>query len=204
VPVVAGWDGLVPGSGASRALLVAGDLCLHVQQIDELLLAVQVELVDPGAGLLQCLAVGKGGVAGTGERFPDALQAPQGCLRAGQFGLSGVDHEPRGGGIEPGRASRLVLAGDGVLQPGDVLGGVSDAGYERVGADVQSRAAAVLAADRAADTASPIPVGEWGWGVVRAVRIWDQTASSGVWTRMERQSHRSGSSAGVCLRCRHT
>ena len=91
-------------------------------------LPCQVELVDPGAGPVQCLAVGDGGVRYSGERFLDALQARQGLLSGGQFGVSGSDHEPRGGGVEPGGASRLVFGGDGVLQPGDVLGGVSDAG----------------------------------------------------------------------------
>jgi hypothetical protein len=66
----------------------------------------------------------------------------------------------------PAARARLVLGGDGVLQPGDVAGGLGDAGQEGVGADVQSRAAAALAADMAAVRASSTRgvLGDWGWG----------------------------------------
>jgi hypothetical protein len=79
VPVVAGWDGLVAGSAAGWARVVAGDLCLHVEQVDELLFAVRVELVDPGAGPVQYLAVGGGGIRYSGECVLDCLQAVRAC-----------------------------------------------------------------------------------------------------------------------------
>ena len=142
VPVVAGWDGLVAGSGAGRAFPVAGDVCLHVEEVDDLLFAVQVELVDAGAGLVQCLAVGDGGVRYLGERFLDALQAGQGLLSGGQFGLSGSDHEPGGGGSNPAARAAWYSVAMVCCSRETSLDGVGDAGYEGVGADVQSRAAA--------------------------------------------------------------
>jgi len=89
---------------------------LDSQQVQELLFAGQVEVVDAGARLRDYLAVSVGGVGGLGEGFPDALQSVHAVLGVGEFFSPGLQHQPCRGGVEPGLAGGLVFVGEALLR----------------------------------------------------------------------------------------
>jgi hypothetical protein len=163
-----------------------------------LLFAWQVEVVDAGTRLRDCLPVGVGGVGDLGEGFPDALQSFQAVL-------AWVSSSRRACSI-----SRAVAGSNPAWRAAWYSAAIVCCISETSCAASAIRAASVSAP---MSTLAPLPasparrrpsLGAVWRAVVRAAWIWDQTASSSVWTRMDRQPQRSGLSAGVCSRCRHT
>jgi hypothetical protein len=105
-------------------------------------------------------------------------------------------------GSNPALAGGLVFVRDRVLQPGDVLRGVGDPGGERVRADIHCCAAIPVAGGTAAAAGAIRGRAQCRGGEGGADLGPNRVIS--VSTRMDRQPHRSGLSAGVCSRCWHT